>query len=94
MQTWPPSWSVAAISRWRTDPRTLATNAVIAAGRVGIVVEVDDQQAAELTLPPVGQHGVGERSLEADHDHRPDLLVERQPTGSELLRTGSGWRSL
>ena len=54
-------------------------------GRVGVVVEVDDQQAAELALPPVGQNGVGERSLEADHDDRTDLFGQPHPTGSELL---------
>jgi len=32
MQTWPPSWSVAAISRCRVAPRTPATNSAIAAG--------------------------------------------------------------
>ena len=52
--------------------------------RGGVVVQVHHQQAAELALPPVGQHGVRERALEADHDHGSHLLLQRQPAGAEL----------
>ena len=55
-----------------------------------VVVEVHDQQAAELALLPIGEHRVGEAASEADHDHRADLLIERQAARSQLV--GGRWR--
>src|SRR5207237_9407740 len=50
---------------------------------VRILVDRHDDQATELAYFPVVQHGRGERTLEADHHHRADLLAQGQPGRTE-----------
>src|ERR1700693_2579912 len=52
-------------------------------GVPGILVDRKEDQAAELVLTPVGKHGWCERTLEADHHHRADLLPKRHPARAE-----------
>src|SRR5438034_9178080 len=50
---------------------------------VGVLVDRHDDQATELALFPVVQHGRGERTVEADHHYGADLLTQGQPGRTE-----------
>src|SRR2546422_10787124 len=60
---------------------------------VRILVDRHDDQATELALFPVIQHGRGERTFEADHHHRADLLAQGQPGRTEDRVLVSGRRT-
>ena len=52
-------------------------------GVLRILIDRHDDQATELVLFPVVQHGRREPSFESSHHHRADLLTQGHPGGTE-----------